>query len=664
MKHRIVLIVVAGALAIVALVAATCRRDANVASGAPPGRPWTPADTTRILAVSTTDTCPLGQPRLGGVWRGERVFPSSATLPGDLRRLCAYTWAPATPGATARREALPAGLGRDIDDPVVVGALGIQDDLRRIEATFLREVDVTSSGPVGLTSIGVADSWPTSNYRPVNPTGLGPVTTGQDPHGFNVAWIARKVSCPAGGDCARQVATQLVLPHPTAAERATYPSTGDVNAYGATSDLARGIVELVDGWKQQPTPRHLVINLSVGWEPEADRSCADPPQVDPEAPAAHPSAARFDGEVLVKQAQGRSRDGAADLVAPTMIVRAALMYAACNGALVIAAAGNKRGTAQAAAVPSCPARWADGQFPSSLCSGFTTSTEKLPESLAFVYAVGAVDDQDAPLRTTRDGGFPTLAAPGFHGVAFPGDTPSPYTRDLSGTSVAAAAVSGIAAAVWDARPSLSAADVMATIRSSGFSLATAATFCDAADCGAARRASRCRAVATASSNAAGVVDLSMCSAAHEEHFLTQDQAQAIHDGVDQRNQHDAAGATALSSDPLAPSDPGARWIYPEPEEPVCPSCFLSIPSSSSPYIYVTINPSYNGAYVPLTSLTFSYYGSAGWLGAYTNLPPGTFTYSTIAIDNVRVPTSVTSATVSFVRADGTRTAPEQIAVIH
>jgi hypothetical protein len=92
-----------------------------------------------------------------------------------------------------------------------------------------------------------------------------------------------------------------------------------------------------------------------------------------------------------------------------------------------------------------------------------------------VYAVGAVDYHDDPLPTTRPQSLPRLVA---HGLSVVNRDPlrAPgHSLILTGTSMAAAEVSGIAGAVWGYIPELTPHQLMEAIYSTGVSLGTSPT---------------------------------------------------------------------------------------------------------------------------------------------------------------------------------------------
>lgn len=91
---------------------------------------------------------------------------------------------------------------------------------------------------------------------------------------------------------------------------------------------------------------------------------------------------------------------------------------------------------------------------------------EFPGAYRHVLAVAAVDDAGRPIPTSTSGQQIALAAPGADILS---TTPGGYGR-LSGTSMAAAVVTGVAARVWAARPSLTAAQVATILETSATDL--------------------------------------------------------------------------------------------------------------------------------------------------------------------------------------------------
>lgn len=87
---------------------------------------------------------------------------------------------------------------------------------------------------------------------------------------------------------------------------------------------------------------------------------------------------------------------------------------------------------------------------------------EFPGAYRQVLTVGAVDGQDRPLGSSTTGPQVAVAAPG-EGIL--STLPGGRFGQLSGTSMAAAVVSGVAARVWAARPGLTAAQVLRIVES-------------------------------------------------------------------------------------------------------------------------------------------------------------------------------------------------------
>ena len=145
----------------------------------------------------------------------------------------------------------------------------------------------------------------------------------------------------------------------------------------------------------------------------------------------------------------------------------ALKRASCMGALVIAPAGNVTGTDG----PLIPAAFESRPAPTAAdCEGLGIhQSPRTKEAYApLVYAVGGLDPLDQRLSIGRPYGFPRLAAFAMS-VTTEGPVNS-YSPPLSGTSMSAAIVTGVAAAVWTAKPDLDAHQVMAHVYKGGVPL--------------------------------------------------------------------------------------------------------------------------------------------------------------------------------------------------
>lgn len=456
------------------------------------------------------DACPEVDQPIGGRWVARPLFMSKRTSPApNLEPFCQYSWKPNDPQRfepdlpSLRKVPGLSHMARDckaVSGSSTPAVLATWETLRKGFLEQSASVDhLPVSGGERPVRVAVVDDSP-DGYR------KGQARAGQYGHGLAVGRIVREIACPnpdraqpgpgpekscegycgvpagaracgcdpactdrhdccadkaavcdgEGGACIAMVSNHLALP----LEDADTRNEKNGGRLGTLGDLARAIDSAVDTWLAKPSQSHLVINLSVGW----DRRIGGP---DPEAPG--------------------------KLSGPIRAVHASLERAACLGALVVAAAGNDSGGPQAKQGPLYPAGWETEPMPtpdqckaigatrmkggqSDAGPGSKTSVETSRRPL--LYSAGGLLGNDKPLPTGREGGRPRLAAPAAHAVAVRYDqgTLGP-TRVLSGTSVAAALVSGVASVVWGYRPELDAGQVMDLVYGSAVPLGEPADYC-------------------------------------------------------------------------------------------------------------------------------------------------------------------------------------------
>jgi hypothetical protein len=243
-------------------------------------------------------------------------------------------------------------------------------------------------------------------------------------HGYTLGHLAHEIVC-SGSGCAATIQNIRALAY---GDPTQDPLPSDqAGSVGALSELGPKIVQAIIEWRQTGDTKHLVLNLSIGW--------------DGEIPLA--------GGKTDLQAR---RVSALDVSARS--VYGALQFAACNDVLVIAAAGNRRGgSLHDSNWPALPAAWE-----------LHRPARRSHSGPRLVYAVGGVDWQGLPLPNVRTKGLPRRVAYGDHATADVGGTP---TAIYTGSSVSAAVVSSVAAVIWDLRPELRPAEVMWLIDHSG-----------------------------------------------------------------------------------------------------------------------------------------------------------------------------------------------------
>jgi subtilisin family serine protease len=341
-----------------------------------------------------------------GLWVGGAVTKKLPDIREPRPRFCTYYWssAPRTPDT----DVLPGEQGHDWQwDCASVGAHAAQPELYAALAAHgkanLGELTWTADvkAPVRVAVIDTAaGSW----SDPDN-----------NPHGKAVGTLIRDTACLNPAVCPVEVENYLGLPLLRAPMPGQLVIRRDLTrggAFGAHGDLARAIVQAVDA----NVGTRTVINLSVAYDSVELLASGEPDPAD------------FENSVVFD----------------------ALQYARCHGALILAAAGNGRVPAIGTQKAALPALWTEQRaFDAPTCDaryGVASHVTSGP----LLYAVSAVDFGAKPLLTTRGEGQSVLAALGFAVVR--DDPNGGYTRILSGTSMATATVSAIAAALWARTP--------------------------------------------------------------------------------------------------------------------------------------------------------------------------------------------------------------------
>ena len=440
------------------------------------------------------------------------LYPSSGPkLPDSMAKLCLFEWVgPTNPTATEVLGAASARGARLDPDPPVVVSVGSRDPGWPTRATKLRQRFDVQLGltdkqgariklpvPAGFKPvfIGVPDSSPPAE----DPNVIAP---GINPHGFNVAWTAKLVSCVDGsGDtCLGAPRTELALGCQDGVAGGPPTCNANGGTFGTRTALARAIVNLVARQAAEQAAgkvEHMVLNLSIGWEDRFD--CA---------------LTKVKG---ASESPGCPKGQALTMNEGATAVLEALDYASCSGAAIIAAAGNDPGLTPTPRGPILPAAWEGKAAPSAAyCTckfvdhGACADVPRAdPESKRpLLHAVGAVTPTDVPIATSRAESTPRFVAPGSLVVTFPGDAinAAEPRYPLSGTSMAAAAMSGAVAALWAERPKLDAEAVIEAVYDSAALLGAApgieADFCLAkppgatsgGSCGPVRRVALCDAI--------------------------------------------------------------------------------------------------------------------------------------------------------------------------
>lgn len=365
----------------------------------------------------------------GASWTERPAFSgASSVLPPYLDGYCVYEWSGPSLPTAAEMALLPTGAQADCDIVVgmsLPGGTGKASTVSGLafgdqELNYLEALDVPTSAPspgTGTVTVAVVDSWA--------PSSGGYTPAGNNDHGRAVAGVIDALSCGTlglSGPCPIMVEPYLAL----------HLEQGLVDLaqgghLGSQLRLAEQIVQAVSDHALTGGGGHLIVNLSVAWHPDLDVNM----------PTSTPAA----------------------------LVRGAIEYATCEGAMVVAATGNETRLHASDDGPLSPAAWASE---SVSCGG---------PPVPMLYSAGGVDGRDEPLPNARAHATPPLVAPAEHVVAehtYGGKTHR--TEPMTGSSFGAAAFSGVAALLWQLDPSLDAWDIYQLLHTSGVSLGAGADY--------------------------------------------------------------------------------------------------------------------------------------------------------------------------------------------
>lgn len=403
-----------------------------------------------------------------GRWNAKTLGAARA-----LQGYCVFEW---TGTGAPETGLLPAGVADTTtarktygDLPFVApsGTMLVDGNWNKLRAGLLQ-----SSGAV---SVPVPTSSPTAFVAVVDSareeTASNEASTGTYEHGELVGRVVREETKGTVG-----VLSTLALPR---------TSTGAIDTkggyFGYASDTAVAIVRAVDAWRARTandlTRRPLVVNLSLGWEPMYYYGAA--------VSGATSAVSPYTAESVLSR--------------PQRAVFAAIEYANCAGALVLAAAGNASTGRGSTKTMTFPAAWEAVAAPTaSRCElfGFSTATRPAPRvntSPRMVYAVGAVDGADGEVFNVRSLGVPRLVAYGHAVSVSRAVSATAHTGVMTGSSVAVAVASSAASLGWAFSPSTSAHDIEQTIYDQGASLGRPAKDCSLGTC-TTRRVSLCSTV--------------------------------------------------------------------------------------------------------------------------------------------------------------------------
>ncbi len=441
---------------------------------------------SRWVGIKESTRCPKPLLDDGAVNTDWEVKPLFATGTGPMADFCLYQHKGRGNAEDIEALIAPEKLRSASRDCIVVSPAG--DPVAKASCGPFRSEFLKRAGkpaqfkfdPDPMTSLqssvrlALLDTIPTVGLLDEEPEDVAPVNSR---HGTALAYLAKELLCDGPNDCTAEVVSRLAMSC-TQIDKdgaACFPDPDKGGYVGTPGELAQAIETETDAWKTHngtndptDTDHKLILHLALGWD------------------------------------DGLFPEMGVDSV-PTQSVLAALERAACEGALVLAAAGNPIGGPNKTERPLLPADWEKLAAPDQ-----TTCREKYPEAPGntanrpLVYAVGGLRFDGRPVALARDKSRPRLAAFADHWCAKPADLAT-----LTGTSVATTVVAAAAAAAWQADPTLDVDGVMNRVYMTGEDLGDHSDFVFGLNDSNIRRTSVCRAFHDCDENpCAPCIDLS------------------------------------------------------------------------------------------------------------------------------------------------------------
>ncbi|EDM75226.1 hypothetical protein PPSIR1_26186 [Plesiocystis pacifica SIR-1] len=392
----------------------------------PPSNELCPA--SRQIVQPGGGSCPI--PDITSNWTVVDLFKGTG-VETSLPTSCRYEWT--DPNSPPYLGSLPASVfGLTSPDCRVLPQSGpLEGDMNpSFEAAFVAGIDPVTDAAQSMGRSGVPTHVAIVDTAPK----IGRNASAE--HGPVMAAIAGLASsgCAPGLDenlaCVREATTVLGLPQ-------VYGQGPDHDAggfYGYQSELAQGIAGAIDSWVSADEP--FVVNLSVGWEPSL----------------------------------GDLRDDGSAETQSVAVVRDVVALVGCLGGVVVASSGNQpKGSCVGEATgPGSWERVSGFDYSQCLDLGMAVEDIHAPQTITgyypMLYAATPLDWGLDNLNDYRPGSDARIATMGYGGAAPVG------TRSygpVSGSSVSAATVSGIAALVWSYYPGLSSTELMTAIYDSG-----------------------------------------------------------------------------------------------------------------------------------------------------------------------------------------------------
>jgi hypothetical protein len=556
-----------------------------------------------LVDKAASDPCPTAS----AGWTGERLFRrgdvvtllgEKGVLPPALERFCLYTWAgggsPAAPPGF-KGPGADKVVRVDADREVVVpqaAYLGGDATVRRTLAdAFLMAAGAVPGGAAGPSMHagieGPAKVAVVDTVGFARASGLDyAVAEARERHGLTMAEVIAALRCPNDeAGCRGQLFHAQAFPYSAASP---LPQAGG-GPLASMASLAHAIGEAVVRWRQgdmRTSP--LIVNLSVGWDPRHGDALTPPGQE-----ATHT-------DLLVT--------ASASVPATVQAVHTAMVYATCLEVLAIAAAGNNTGAACEQRGLMVPASWERYPAPDrarcellfgALPAGRAGDPAITPPTRSLLYAAGGVDAADRPIPNARPGASPPRVLAAFQAVVGAG---ARQTDAWTGTSIAAASLSALAAQIWSHHRVLTPHQVIALLDASRDATSTGqrraprlrahdafAHLCQLRPAGAP--CANPYAPPTAPPQVATSASLAATSLSALQDLTCTTSTVQCGPGSATLTRCAGDAATAAAWAPPGPAEP---WVRPQPDTPLCPVCPVR-----GGRLTLSLNPDFNGSGVAL-----------------------------------------------------------------
>jgi hypothetical protein len=521
--------------------------------------PWKPGQLPDpFWVVRTREPCLHVQGR-GGMWVTQPVVTLSKEQRSDW--VCSYTWtSPNTPPDLPALRRL-AGAIVEPDPPIVLPNADPERDLKwfgPLNELARARLAIPDQRPLheqpNVVRVVVLDTAASTPNGLVDPVG----------HGRAVGRLIEELACGDLKACATEIQHVSALPFISDPARGMmrFARQGGI---GTRAMLAAAIERASSEWAATPEdrrPRQLVINMSCGWSGCWELDAA--------------------GQTNSDQLYAAKRGVGSEAVLQSIV------RATCRGALVVAASGNgqpENGCPTSPPAPGAPrymfpGLWGGAKVDPALCERMGVPA-KFSEARPLLIGVSAVDQNDNLLSIAGSssdivgfGQFPTFPEPA---------EPSGWTLPLSGTSMSAAAFSGIAAGMLSYEPDLPVTKLLPLIRESSVVLpidpATVPGdfICNqvwnGASCNDVRRLSLCNALSQVRSG----IDCKTPEATAPTPAAFQTMSPLALAGAGTAVDCDTCGSTCPDACkiPVAELDSqSGPWVIPQPAPPGCTTCAM------------------------------------------------------------------------------------------